>query len=330
LEIKQSTNTYDIFCDACKDICIKPPQAISKSNDKEAQYELISWLEEHEKNKYLVLRRGIIDGCNFLKEYAQNENDLQINSYTDNNIALTEISNYLDTLIQFLPINEPDNLNLKYRIFLRTLSHEWDICSINPNKDWNRERYNTTTFVQSMIMVRNWVSHDILLEPLNEEIISFLFLVNMHAMFNLGNKLQDYEKKLLSCILNNPVLDNINYQIDINNSEERVNELLNNIENVSFNVDQRGNKVYTIENEHFLDKKTKERKPIQLVFFDKKINYLHKRKQNIYLKYGYQQFLFQYFFVSHLKNNSLWLKDISNSNDFLPTLARHIYSRSFS
>ena len=65
---KISENTYDIFCQAYKDACILPPDAISKGIESEAKEELTDWLKKHESNDYLILRRGIIECCNFLKK----------------------------------------------------------------------------------------------------------------------------------------------------------------------------------------------------------------------------------------------------------------------
>jgi len=170
-------------------------------------------------------------------------------------------------------------------------------------------------------MVRNWVSHDKLLEPINEEIISFLFIVNMRAMFNLGSNTQDYEKELLKCISKSQFSDIL--EKDIKNAENGVNKSLDKFstvftetydENLYFHL-------YYIGREKKIDK---------LHFFNQKINFLYKNKQEIELKHKYEQLLLQYFFVSHLENESDWLENISNPDDFLPTLARHIYPRSFS
>jgi len=323
-----SENTFETFSRIFKDACIYPPEeVISKFNDYDAKEELHEWLKGHENNDYLSLRRGIIEGCNHLKTLK--ENDLHFNHYiseSEKKISFRDAQNYVAILKNFLPLVEPKNKEILYKLFVRTLAHEWDVCSINRRKDWETELYSTSTFVQIMMMVRNWVSHDKLLEPINEKIISFLFIVNMRAMFNLGSNTQDYEKELLKCISAPPFSSVLSYQDDINNAEYDVDKLLDITNNVSL---KDNSYKYCIR-----------KKEVTIDFFNQKINTLYLEQQKIKLQYGYEQLLLQCFFVSHLKfvsdpkNESDWLENISNSDsnsgDFLLTLARYIYSRSFS
>jgi hypothetical protein len=320
------------------DIYLKDYEKNEEDYEKgEKDQKIRKWVKDCYENPYSRLRRGIIEACgdDGLKKLAKDENNLQINDYAKDKISSTDIINYLDTLSQLLPIREPDDLNLKYRIFLRTLAHEWDVCNI-PNEYRRGEKHSASTFVEIMTKVRNWVAHDKLLEQhwvtpdkllkeLNEEIISFLFMVNMRAMFRLDNNVQKYELKLLNCISTSPFPDAINDQ-KIIKAEEYVDDLLlNNMTNVRLD-----NNIYSRD---YLDKKGNPRTDkFDKKYFNLKINCLHNEKKNINLKYGYQQLLLQYFFVSHLKNNSDWLKNIRNiqeGEEFLPTLARHIYHRSF-
>lgn len=299
LAIKQGTNTYDIFCDAYKAICIKPPRAISKSNDKDAQLELRSWLEDHERDSnYLFLRRGIIEGCDFLKSHIEkNKANIQFTDFiTDTNIyniTSSEIINYLDSLSQFFPISEPNDIEIKYRLFVWALSHEWE-GNINPQKPYNRND-EKHTFAWIMKMIRNWTSHANLLDPVNCQTVAFLFLVNMRVMFKLSKEIKNYEYILLNCISNSPDvdIDDDDLKKCISRIEESINEISNN--------------------------STKQ--------FGTKINDIHNDNTGSIAKYDYKQFIFQYFWVNQ-KHSSENLT--SNSDDFLPTLARHIYGHSFS
>ena len=163
------------------------------------------------------------------------------------------------------------------------------------------------------MMVRNWVAHDKLLEQ---------YYGTDGKLLKQLNNVQEYELKLLSCISTPPFPDVINDQ-KITEADGYVDNLLNNTPNVT-----NSNNYYTRQ---YLDKKGKPKdQRIYKDNFNQKINCLHNEKINIDLKYCYQQLLMQYFFVSYKKNDSDWLTNISNTNDFLPTLARHIYNRSFS
>ena len=320
LATHQDKSTYGIFRKACNDICINPPEAISKSNDKDAQLELMGWLEEHEKNDYLVLRRGIIKGCNFLKKHIKDDdNNIQFRSFVkgtkNKNPAIEilpdDIKNYLDTVEQFLPARQPTVINDTYRLFLRTLVHEWE-DNIKPQETTEKYGGDIHTFAWLSKQTRNWVSHAKLLEPLNSEIIAFLFLVNMRAMFKLPVEVQNYEHILLKCISKTPtaIIDDDNLDNHIKCFNSNVDKILSSLD-ISFDKE--------IKNE---DGSTKTRTK----YFSEKINDIYKNNTGKSKQHDYQDFLFQYFFVNQQDYQS---NLTANSDDFLPTLARHIYSRSF-
>jgi hypothetical protein len=316
LATHQDKSTYGIFRKTCNDICIKPPEAISKSNDKDAQLELKGWLDEHEKNDYLTLRRGIIKGCNFLKKHIKDDdNNIQFRSFVKGTkinkpaieILPDDIKNYLDTVTQFLPARQPTVINDTYRLFLRTLVHEWEE-SIDPQETTEKYGGDIHTFAWLSKQTRNWVSHAKLLEPLNSQIIAFLFLVNMRAMFKLPVEVQEYEYILLKCISKTPpdIIDDDNLDSCIKDFHLKVDEILS-----SLNIP--------------LDKEIKDKK--RRKYFSEKINDIYRVNTGNSKQRDYQGFLFQCFWVSQQVYQS---NLTANSDDFLPTLARHIYNRSFS
>ncbi|NOS74510.1 MAG: hypothetical protein HOP36_08235 [Methyloglobulus sp.] len=194
LAINQDDSTYGIFSKACNDICIKPPNAIAKSNDKEAQAELRNWLEDHERNDYLILRRGIIEGCQFLRTQKEK---LRFEKYSadEKKPAFLDVDDYLDVLESFLPLREPSNKTAFYKLFVRTLAHEWEE-SVKPKKiDDDQTAY---AFSWIMKMTRNWMAHNstAIFNNLTEQDVAYLFICNMRAIFDLGNEAKDYEKSL--------------------------------------------------------------------------------------------------------------------------------------
>ncbi len=180
-------NSFIDFEKKCADIYIPKVIGFEKSN---AEYEkLRKWIKDQELD-YTILRRGIIEGCEFLKLHIEKSDaNIQFRDFIkiENNqptieIPATEIKNYLDVLSQYLAIKQPNDdlsTNIQYRLFLRTLVHEWEE-NIDPNS--LKEKYandlskirDIYTFAWLMKMTRNWVSHANLLEPLNPQIMAFL------------------------------------------------------------------------------------------------------------------------------------------------------------
>lgn len=303
-------NTYNRFCEAYRRCRIDPPKAINKSLN-EAKQHLNHWLENHERNDYLVLRRGVIEGCEFLKSHIENDDkNIQFRDFVkiENNqptieIPTADVGNYLDTLAQFLPLlKQSDAPTIFYRLFLRTLVHEWEE---NVEAKWLKEKHGNDlskildiyTFAWQMKMTRNWVSHANLLEPLNPQFIAFLFLVNMRAMFKLPKEIQPYEHILLRCISLSPAysIDLQTVNSDIRYAEQNVDGIL-----AGFNIDKSGH-------------------------FGNKINAIYRQNTGNpdAEAHDFKDFLLQYFWVNQKSD----LRGLTaTSDDFLPTLARHIYS----
>lgn len=207
---------------------------------------------------------------------------------------------------QFLAIKESNDPNIQYRLFLRTLAHEWEE-NIDPNSfkekhgnDLSKIR-DIYTFARIMKMTRNWVSHANLLEPLAPQIIAFLFLVNMRAMFKLPKAIQPYEHILLRCITSSPTND--------------LKQLNENIGHVESDVDGISSVLNIYKSAHF----------------GEKINAIYRRNTGNPdpEEHDFKRFLLQYFWVNQKQEADL-RKLTASSNDFLPTLARHIYKPSFS
>ena len=326
-------NTYDDFEKYFNSALMPLPECIDKK-DTDTQKQLTKKLESR-INPYLTLRRGIIEGCGFLKSHIEkDEGNIQFRDFIKIDkdtklpiieIEVTDIKNYFNTLAQFLPIKQPNEqtaLNVQYRLFLRTLVHEWEE-NVNPDR---KNKYNDIhTYAWLSKMTRNWVSHANLLEKpdvLNTQIIAFLFLVNMRAMFKLPKEILAYERILLSCISLSPT-DSINIEVlarDIKYAEDLVDDLLDKMKNISENENGGFLVTHIINNEE----KTKELKS-----FKDKVNevYRYNTGQKDVEEHDYKGFLFQYFWI----NQKSYLKNLTVSpNEFLPTLARHIYTRSFS
>ena len=307
--------SLDSFSKKCDGIYMPKVSGFEKA--PEGYENLRNWIKE-KSSDYFVLRRGIIEGCEALKSLiGSNEIDIQFRDFIKQEnsepvieITETEIKNYLDTLPQSLPIKLSDNesdTNTRYRLFLRTLAHEWEenikpksLENKHPNKFY--KVLDIYTFSWIMKMTRNWVSHAKLLEPLNAQLISFLFLVNMRAMFKLPKEIQDYEQSFLVLISNEPAT--INKQ-DVGDKIKLANRAINDL------LD--GYKIST-----------------EKECFGLKINYLYRRNTGNpdAEEHNYKKLLMQYFWDN--QRSGLTSLISTESNVFLPALARHLYKPSFS
>ncbi len=276
------------------------------------------WVKSRYENPYSQLRRGIIEGCNFLKAHIEKDDDniqfrdfIKIENHQPTiEIPSTDIKNYLDALSQFLTIKQPNDPNIHYRLFLRTLVHEWEE-NIDPKslkeKYANEKNANDLskirdiyTFAWLMKMTRNWVSHANLLEPLNPQIMAFLFLVNMRAMFKSPKAIQSYESILLRCISLSPASAINSQELNscIGDAEHNIDGIL-----AGLNITESGH-------------------------FGKKINAIYRQNTGNpdAETHDFKSFLLHYFWINQKPD----LRSLTaNSDDFLPTLARHIYNHSF-
>lgn len=198
--------THILFCsnhgentktiqDSFKQAKILLPQIYQKSN-----HEVQVWVKSRYDNPYSRLRRGIIEGCQHLKNLP--EEKLRFNNFIqdqDKQITLEDLHNYLDVLENFLPLREPSDKTTFYKLFVRTLVHEWE--SANPwksKKSVSQEsKQELFAFAWIMKMTRNWSAHSRIFENINEQDVAYLFIVNMRAMFFLNDSLLGYEKHLL-------------------------------------------------------------------------------------------------------------------------------------
>lgn len=156
------------------------------------------WIKQRcePQTDYEILRKGIFMGCQqVLDDISTQPDNIQfcefIKNPNSNDIQL-EIQDYLKTLQSLLPIRKSETK--KFKLFIRTLTHEWDEkANVDKIKN-NKVKY---TFGQIMKCVRNWTTHTKELDNLSEKQLAFLFMIAMRAMFKLPATVQNYEKLLL-------------------------------------------------------------------------------------------------------------------------------------
>ncbi|MFZ2724706.1 MAG: hypothetical protein WAX77_00470 [Methylococcaceae bacterium] len=181
---------------------IKPPVSPNPNEPflKKADKAFINqWLNEA-RSDYFVLRRGIIEGCRYLKEelLAITKEQLQFNECIKGNkkVDVNEINDYLAVLEDFFPLRQPSDTKTLYKLFIRTLSHEWE--ATDPNTIKSIENKTQLAFSRIMKTTRNWITHNptAIFNHLTAQDVAYLFLCNMRAMFKLNSNVEKYESIL--------------------------------------------------------------------------------------------------------------------------------------
>jgi hypothetical protein len=124
---------------------------------------------------------------------------LYFNRYTNINdpVKHEDIFNYLEIVENFLPLREPANKQALYKLFVRTLSHEWEAAK-NIRRDNNKKDAGLAWIMRN---TRHWITHNSnLFSALDEGMLAYLFIVNLRVMFNFDDGLQRHEEVLLKLL----------------------------------------------------------------------------------------------------------------------------------
>ncbi len=301
---------------AFKTAKIKLPKIYQKSDD-----DVKSWVKDRYENPYSRLRRGIIEGCQLAKKMA-NE-DLYFNNYTfkQDNVQISDIISYFEVLEGFLPLREPDDKKSIYKLFIRTLSHEWEAAK--------KIKSNTEKLDASLAWImrntRHWITHNSsLFEAVDEQLVAFLFMVNIRTMFNFTDYNQhNYEKILLKLFegqsLSETDFSTLNYRDSVGDAYLDLRTLIRDENQKS------DNKKQSIEEVFYFNEMANN---VQLS------NAQLRNDKKLFIKLLYQMFWVMTCnpYVDKKNNRSLEIKFWNfNYSDkpYMLELARHIYHRSF-
>ena len=148
---------------------IKPP--LSSNPDKpfltkDDDADIKQWLNDAQRD-YFVLRRGIIEGCRHIST-NMSEDKLRFKDFineTEKKVSIEDIHDYVKVLENFLPLREPSEQSALYKLFVRTLSHEWEATE---PKLLNKQTKQNGLYAFSWIMKmsRNWLAHGKVFEKL--------------------------------------------------------------------------------------------------------------------------------------------------------------------
>lgn len=313
-------NSFDNFAGKCAETYSPKVNAFEK-NERDFG-KLKKWLKNQESD-YVKLRRGIIEGCNYLKRIR--EEDVQFNHFIKNEnkkIGLIDVFNYIGVLENLLPIQEPQFKQHFYKLFIRTLSHEWE--SAEPK--WLDRRNELFAFSLSMKMLRNWVSHSNLFEKLTAQDVAYFFIINIRTMFSIQeHNLLNYEKILLDLFVPTSLIEfeeiigtNFNdRQIPLFEKYSQVLQATNNTwEAIGFydalNNLHRNNQ--TPENQKFFIDGL-----YRVFWFATSKGYIHIPTENLQNAINHNHLRYQFKYFNYHRD----------TKDYLFELARHVYNRSF-
>ncbi len=202
------------------------PAPLCFSKDKPAltdkpDVSLAKWVEGLEKRDggYLVLRRGLLDGCGDLADSLHGlgtgaEERIGFNHFLpkEASVSVGDMCDFVRSLTLMLPIARPDvdvdqdRPCRTYRLFLRVLVHEWEnetaphlVSRRAPLGAEEKDIRPTLGYV--MKRARNWLTHGDRLDRVSIREVAFLFLISTRIMFAArSDRMEPYELQLMRLI----------------------------------------------------------------------------------------------------------------------------------
>lgn len=297
--------------DAFKVAKIALPDIYEKSNPV-----VKKWVKEKYESPYSQLRRGIIEGCQYITKNL-NANRLCFNDFIsepEKQVTIDNMLNYLEVLANFLPLREPDNKGGLYKLFVRTLAHEWEAT----------EAKKIRGFAWVMKNTRNWITHNSsLFDTVNEPMLAYLFMVNMRLMFNFNEAVQPHEEILLRLFSEDALATEVF-------SQQNLHKLI-----------PVSKKYLELKNLVLNERKDRNNHVQDGFYFNELANNLQQSKSSVREdKELFSKLLYQMFWLTTSnpfistgnQRNLLEIKfrDFKyNDKPYLFEIARHIYSRSF-
>lgn len=218
----KSENTYSTFEKIFHEARMPLANSISKENHSDFHNWLENKLRPNKLNyKYIQLRRGIIEGCEYLikkLEGIKNKKPSRINdprkidqlsnSNSDfllfnktltedkNRFNITYFIDLLEKVKSFFPLKTPSDKKKEFKIFLREISSEWEGSKGYLSAKVKNKRFKN--FCQKeMKLLRNWTAHNQISKDIQEEEVAFFFMIAMRAFFDLPiYEIHKYEKIL--------------------------------------------------------------------------------------------------------------------------------------
>jgi hypothetical protein len=197
------TNTTS-FIDRFREARIPTPKIISKGDEKE---KLPEYLGRFSNNHYILLRRGIINASHYFVKNTEGSPNLHSNikvrpELFSKNFDADDAILLIESILGLLPIEEPSDEGKNHIVdeFIRLLAHHWDSVDLKKINNLTHKDLALRSFVEIMKTVRNWSAHNNIFMHADYSLCSFIFLIQMRALFKFPDTTQDYENELLKII----------------------------------------------------------------------------------------------------------------------------------
>jgi hypothetical protein len=187
------------FSQYCDDILLDPPKHCFEKNLVFFE-PLRRWLAQKASDQFLTLRRGIIDGCRYMKEKIAAIDRSDLGSLLIFYKTLAGVSNgnpeelrrdsidYISKLERlFLPHQTHDEGDL-YKTFINELSSRWEESKWSYVRrqaapqfaSWLEDQFRRASHVQ-MKLLRNWFNHRLLAREVSAKEVAYFFMTAMRA-----------------------------------------------------------------------------------------------------------------------------------------------------
>lgn len=212
------SNSLLFFSQYCSEILFERPRNTFEKT-LEGFADLREWLyDKLNYDFYLILRRGIIEGCRFLRNKIANLPKDQLEDVLlfyktirskkgdlDHQAHRNDLVDYLTMLEGFFSsFRKPANHNYVYQLFIKELASKWERSSGQflpwrnpPLAETRLEDKFLTNCQRQMRILRNWTAHNLFSPQVTEQEVAYFFMLAMRAYIHIGfNEVLEYEKIL--------------------------------------------------------------------------------------------------------------------------------------
>lgn len=224
------------FMNYCGEILLETPKNTFEKNPDDFN-KLRKWIDKKIKTKYLILRRGVIDGCKFIMDGLSKIPEQELIKFylfhkttslkieENPQMYREEIIDYMIKLGRFLPLRQPLDKNHYYFLFIKELVAKWEQSKGYFNRDRVvfsesriEDKFKKNCQIQMKIL-RNWTVHHLISNKISEKEVAYLFMLSIRSWIDLSfSEIFPYENilaKLFDKLNEDEIENEINTYLEI-------------------------------------------------------------------------------------------------------------------